>query len=263
LLAHRAGLEPHRALYRPFSRGELRQKLSALVEAASARRTDALGSIPEAGFAPVYSDLGYLLAGEAIARAAGAPLDVVFEREVLQPLGAEMGSARRIRARHADFDRTVAATEFVAWRGGTVRGFVHDENAWSLSGEGTSGHAGLFGTALGVLVVGRAVVDAVLDRSREFLTKREIDPLVRPRPNGTLRAGFDGKSPRGSLAGEKFGPSTIGHLGFTGTSFWCDVDRRIVGVVLTNRVHPTRDNQIHRAAWPHAYDRIVEWAEKA
>ena len=261
LLAHRAGLEPHRALYRELVRGKLVNKRAALVEAASARRVDASGPIPEGGFAPVYSDLCYLLAGETIARAAGASLDEVLDDEVLAPLGAVIGSARRIRVKHAGFAESVAATEFVPWRGGTIRGFVHDDNAWALSGEGTSGHAGLFGTAEGVLTVGRAVIDALHGRSDWFLTKDEIGPLVRPRPGGTLRAGFDGKSEKGSLAGERFGPSTIGHLGFTGTSFWCDVDRQVVGVLLTNRVHPTRDNHLLRLAWPGAYDRIAEWAD--
>jgi len=262
LLAHRAGLDSHRALFRFLARGEVCPRRSALVEAASARRADALGAIPGQGFAPVYSDLGYLLVGEAIARAAGLPLDDVFDANVLEPIGAAIGSARRIRARTANFDRSVAPTEVVAWRGGTVRGFVHDENAWALSGEGTSGHAGLFGTAEGVLAVGRLVVDALSGRAEWFLRKDEIEPLTRPRPGGTLRAGFDGKSERGSLAGDRFGPSTIGHLGFTGTSFWCDVDRQTVGVVLTNRVHPTRDNQAHRKAWPRAYDGIAAWADR-
>jgi CubicO group peptidase (beta-lactamase class C family) len=262
LLAHRAGLEPHRPLFAPLASGKIASLRAALVEAASARRADAPGPIPEEGFAAVYSDLGYLLVGEAIARAAGAPLDEVLEREVAAPLGAAIGSARRLGARHASFGRDVAATEWAPWRGGVVRGFVHDENAWALSGEGSSGHAGLFGTAAGVLAVGRAVVDALYDRAPSFLGRNEIDPLVRPRPPGTLRAGFDGKSEKGSLAGDRFGKSTIGHLGFTGTSVWCDVERRLVGVVLTNRVHPTRDNQAHRRAWPRAYDRIADWAER-
>ena len=262
LLAHRAGLEPHRPLFAPLVFGKLVDRRTALVEAASARRPDATGPIPPRGFEALYSDLGYLLVGEAVARAAGAPLDRALEDEVLAPLGAAIGSARRVRARDAGFSASVAATEFVPWRGGMVRGFVHDENAWALSGEGASGHAGLFGTALGVLRFGRAIVDALHRRASDFLTREQMDPLVRPRPPGTLRAGFDGKSEKGSLAGSAFGPSTIGHLGFTGTSFWCDVDAQIVGVVLTNRVHPTRDNQAHRRAWPRAYDRIAEWAEK-
>jgi CubicO group peptidase (beta-lactamase class C family) len=262
LLAHRAGLEPHRPLFASLSRGRLVNRRVALVEAASARRADATGPIGADGFAAVYSDLGYMLVGEALARATGAPLDELLDSEVIAPLGAEIGSARRLRTRIARFGFEVAATEFVPWRGGTVRGYVHDDNAWALSGEGASGHAGLFGTAAGVLAVGRAVVDALHDRAPAFLTRREIDPLVRPRPPGTLRAGFDGKSEKGSLAGERFGESTVGHLGFTGTSVWCDVEKQVVGVVLTNRVHPTRDNQAHRRAWPRAYDRIADWAEK-
>ena len=231
------------------------------MEASGARRVDAKGPIPADGFAPVYSNLGYLLAGEALARVTGTSLDELFEREVIAPLGAEIASARRARARDARFRARVAATEVVSWRGGALRGVVHDENAWTLSGEATSGHAGLFATVSGVLAVGRMVVDALHGRAGDFLTRDEIRPLVKQRPLGTLRAGFDGKSERGSLAGTRFGPSTIGHLGFTGTSVWCDVDRELVGVLLTNRVHPTRDNPRLRRAWPLAYDRIAEWAD--
>ena len=177
-------------------------------------------------------------------------------------MGAEIGSARQIRARDATFGRRVAATEVVAWRGGTIRGFVHDENAWFLSGDGTSGHAGLFGTAAGVLTIGRAVVDILHGRLDWFLRKDELWPLVRPRPSGTLRAGFDGKSEKGSSSGERFGKSTVGHLGFTGTSLWCDIERELIGVLLTNRVHPTRENDVIRRVRPEAYDRIAEWAER-
>jgi CubicO group peptidase (beta-lactamase class C family) len=139
---------------------------------------------------------------------------------------------------------------------------VHDENAWFWSGDGASGHAGLFGSAAGVLAVGRALVDVMHGRLISFLTRDELWPLVRPRPPGTLRAGFDGKSAEGSSSGTLFGPSTIGHLGFTGTSLWCDIDREMVGVLLTNRVHPSRDNDVIRKVRPFAYDRIGEWAQR-
>jgi CubicO group peptidase (beta-lactamase class C family) len=163
----------------------------------------------------MYSDVGYLLAGEIIARASSKELDAVLAEQVLLPLGAPSASARQLRARDATFDGSVAATEVVPWRGGTLRGVVHDENAWFWSGDGASGHAGLFGRAAGVLAVGRAVVDVMHGRLISFLTRDELWPLVRPRAPGTLRAGFDGKSLEGSSSGTLFGPSTIGHLGFT------------------------------------------------
>ena len=260
LLAHRAGLEGHRPLFRNAMHGKIGSRAEMLREAAAARRPDAAGAIPPEGFLPVYSDLGYLLVGEAIARAGGKPLDWLVEELVFAPLELTMGSARRIRAKDAGFEKAVAATEWVAWRAGTVRGLVHDENAWSYSGEAASGHAGLFGTVGAVLMLGRAVVDVLRDRNRSFLTREELWPLVKPRPLGTLRAGFDGKSDAGSSSGAKFGKSTIGHLGFTGTSLWCDVDRQMVGVLLTNRVHPTRENEGIRRARPYAYDRMADWA---
>jgi serine-type D-Ala-D-Ala carboxypeptidase len=261
-LAHRGGLDAHRRLYRGLMEGRLEHRRDQLLEVASARRPEIGGTAPDAGFAPLYSDLGYLLAGEAIARASGKPLDLVLEEQVIAPLRAAIGSARRLRARDASFDRSVAATEVVAWRGGTLRGVVHDENAWLWSSEGASGHAGLFGNVAGVLAVGRAVVDALHGRLGSFLTRDELWPLVKPRPDGTLRAGFDGKSEQGSSSGTLFGSSTIGHLGFTGTSLWCDVDREMIGVLLTNRVHPSRDSDVIRKVRPLAYDRIAEWAEQ-
>jgi CubicO group peptidase (beta-lactamase class C family) len=262
LLAHRAGLASHCRLYCGLANGRLTSRSDALIEAASARRPDAVTAIPDTGFEPLYSDLGYLLAGEAVARAAGRDLDVVLEQQVIAPLDAAMGSARQLRARDAGFDRSVAATEVVPWRGGTLRGVVHDENAWFWSSDGASGHAGLFGNVASVLAVGRAVVDALHGRLSWFLTRDELWPLVMSRPGGTLRAGFDGKSAQGSSSGSRFGPSTIGHLGFTGTSLWCDVEREMVGVLLTNRVHPSRDNDVIRKVRPSAYDAIGEWAER-
>ena len=259
-LAHRAGLDGHRSLYRDLLIGRFADKRSMLREAALARRTDAVGAPPASGFAPLYSDLGFLLAGEVVARVGGAPLDAGLRALVLQPLGAEIASSRLVRQEDASFERRVAATEIVPWRGGTVRGFVHDENAWAFSGDGTAGHAGLFGTVRGVLAVGRAIVDVLHGRLPAFLTPQEMHPLVVPRPGGTLLAGFDGKSDEGSSSGVIFGKSTVGHLGFTGTSLWCDVDQEMVGVLLTNRVHPTRESETIRQVRPLAYDRIGDWA---
>ena len=80
--------------------------------------------------------------------------------------------------------------------------------------------------------------------------------LVKPRPGGTLRAGFDGKSEGASSAGALSGPETFGHLGFTGTSLWCDPGAGVASVLLTNRVHPTRDNPRIRAARPALHDAL-------
>lgn len=253
LLSHRAGLDAHRTLYTPLLRGDAVDVAAALREAADARRPDAPGDPPAGGFPPLYSDLGYVLAGVGLARAVGArDAGEAIGRLVLEPLGIadRAGTIRDLAARgvHGPF----APTETVAWRGGAVVGAVHDENAWALTGLGGSGHAGIFGTVDAVLTFGLAVLAGI--------RSGELEWLVRERSGGTLRAGFDGKSPEGSSAGTRMGPRTVGHLGFTGTSLWIDPDAGVVVSLLTNRVCPTREHVAIRAARPWAHDALFEAA---
>ena len=165
LLAHRAGLAGHVALWLPAADTEVDTEADANVlrRAARARREDAVGAPPAEGFAPVYSDMGYLLAGEAAARAAGlATAGELIEREVVRPLGLddELGTAATLAVRGKL--EPVAPTEDVAFRGGIVRGVVHDENAFFFAGSGGAGHAGMFGTARAVAVFGQAVLASLL-----------------------------------------------------------------------------------------------------
>jgi CubicO group peptidase (beta-lactamase class C family) len=250
-LAHRAGLDAHRALYAPLLLGESVDASAALKEAASARRPEAAGPAPAEGFAPLYSDLGYLLAGVALARSVGArDAGEAISRLVLEPLGLgdTAGTARELEARGTRMP--FAPTETVPWRGGSVVGAVHDENAWAVTGKGGSGHAGIFGTIHAVLTFGLAVLERI----------GELEWVVRERPGGSLRAGFDGKSPEGSSAGALIGPRAFGHLGFTGTSVWIDPDARIVVSLLTNRVCPTRAHVGIREARPWAHDALFQQA---
>jgi CubicO group peptidase (beta-lactamase class C family) len=93
----------------------------------------------------------------------------------------------------------------------------------------------------------------LLDRRlvREFWTRSRV-------ADSTRTPGFDTPSPGGSQAGSGFGPRTVGHLGFTGTSLWIDPDRELVVVLLTNRVHPTRQNNAIREFRPRLHTRVTE-----
>lgn len=259
LLAHRAGLEAHRTFFEPLRSGTgggVIDAAACLREAASARRPDARGELPAEGFAPLYSDLGYLLVGVALARAVGArDAGEAIARLVLEPLGIadRLGTVRDLAARGVR--GPFAPTETVSWRGGAVIGAVHDENAWALSGLGGSGHAGLFGTVDAVQTFGLAVLDELRAPGWQW--------LVRERPGGTLRAGFDGKSLQGSSAGSRLGARSIGHLGFTGTSLWIDPDAGVVVSLLTNRVCPTREHLAIRTARPWVHDALFRLATVA
>lgn len=253
LLSHRAGLEAH---VRLRDSGVAPGRWLGLC--ADRRRAECGGPLPVDGFAPVYSDLGYILLGAALEALLGCPLAESFRREVITPLGLELGSAAEWSRELGPerFLARVAPTEVLAERGGELLGVVHDDNAWDLAGEAVAGHAGLFGTARGVAGLGIAVLDGLAGRRPSWLLPEELATLVRVRPGGSLRAGFDGKAPVGSSAGERFGVHAFGHLGFTGTSFWCDPTAQIVVVLLTNRVWPTRENISIRSVRPDVHSAL-------
>jgi CubicO group peptidase (beta-lactamase class C family) len=261
-LAHRAGLEAHVPLFDALQRRASFRRSEALERAARSRRPDAMGSAGPEGFPPVYSDLGYALLGAVLERVCGVPLDELLKAEVADPLSLDVGSARCWLSRDASFRQRVVPTEVVPWRGGQLLGVVHDENAWALAGHGLAGQAGLFGTAEAVAGLGIAVLDSLGGRRVDWLSPVAVTPLVRERPGGSLRAGFDGKSVGFSAAGRVSSPRTFGHLGFTGTSLWCDPEANTVTVLLTNRVCPTRENQRIREARPRTHDALFEFAAR-
>ena len=141
-------------------------------------------------------------------------------------------------------DRT-APTEVDPWRGRLLVGEVHDENTWALGG--VAGHAGLFGTVAAVGAFARAVL-ATLDGAANPGPDRDHAPVHRSRqdvPGSSRALGWDTMLPTSSC-GTRLSPTAIGHTGFTGTSLWIDWERDLYIVLLTNRVHPTRENDAIR-----------------
>ena len=228
LLSHRAGLVPHREFFARSWRGAplyLPEMIRCIADSKG----------PQDPATAVYSDLGYILVGLGLEATTNAPLDSLIETCVSRPWGLRVGSSRSFFSASSTSLSSVAVTEIQPRRGGLLHGLVHDDNAWMLSGFGCSGHAGLFGDLEALLRLGCWLLSRHNDRS--------LEPLTRSRPGGSLLLGLDSKSPTRSTAGERCSSRTFGHLGFTGTSFWCDPESQRVTVLLTNRVHPTRKNQ--------------------
>jgi CubicO group peptidase (beta-lactamase class C family) len=258
LLSHRSGLAAHATLFAPLECRRPFVRARALrVAANAAQRADSRAG---ESFPALYSDLGYLLAGAAISRSRALPLDALVAAEVSRPLGLTVRSALQWQRAQEDFGLRVAPTENVPFRGGELRGVVHDENAWALAGHGFAGHAGLFGTVRDVLAFGMALLDGLSGRHSQWLRPATLAELVRERAGGSLRLGFDGKSAERSAAGVSASALTFGHLGFTGTSFWCDPMADAVTVLLTNRVCPTRENNAIRGCRPVVHDALFRRA---
>lgn len=209
---------------------------------------------------PVYSDLGYIVAGAMIAKLAGQPLDRVIASRIASPVGIgdELVFPSTLDApARARVVAGCAATERCEWRGRLIRGEVHDENCAAMGG--VAGHAGLFGTARAVARFGVSMFE-VLDGASTLVPRQLLEDALVPEPGHTQRLGWDGKRIEGSSAGRRMGPRTFGHLGFTGTSIWCDPDTRVVVALLTNRVCPSRANMKIKAFRPAFHDAVVSAA---
>jgi CubicO group peptidase (beta-lactamase class C family) len=76
--------------------------------------------------------------------------------------------------------------------------------------------------------------------------------------NADKALGFDAPALKNSSAGSYFSANSVGHLGFTGTSFWMDLDRFIIVIMLTNRVHPSRDNMVIKTFRPKLHDAVMK-----
>jgi CubicO group peptidase (beta-lactamase class C family) len=227
LLTHTAGLPP---FLRFFATLEGR---AAIVDAAAAVPLEA-----EPGARYRYSDIGMMLVMAVVEKVTGEPFEDHVARAVFAPLG--MRSATFVRS-GAPID--AVPTEDDRWRGRVVRGEVHDENAFAFTG--TSGHAGLFGTAADVAAIARIFRDgAVIGNDLAALARTEHVK------EGNVRRGIGLalRAPDGPMVGRHFSVDAYGHTGFTGTSVWIDPQLDLTVVLLTNRVYFGRgnDDEIYR-----------------
>lgn len=227
---------------------------------------EALVSAP--GTAVLYSDIGYIVLGALLEAISGEPLDQLFSRRIAAPLGLSVAGFRPLgtidgRGRREDTKR-VAPTDHCAWRGSTICGAVQDENAFAMGG--VAGHAGLFATAREVhLMVGEWVAaydgeGGLFDSELVRRCWRGPGSIV---ANSTWSLGWDTPTRGASSAGRLVSGRAFGHLGFTGTSVWVDVDRGIHVVLLTNRVHPCKDDDRIRDLRPRIHDAIFTTYDKS
>ncbi len=281
LLSHRSGLPAYRPYYKDLSRIPWDRRRDTLLRWIL---REPLEHRP--GARRLYSDLGYMLLGWILEEVSGMPLDRLFQERIAAPLDIGLGFRPRIgkeRREPAAAERaSMAATERCPWRGRTLQGEVHDENAYCLGG--VAGHAGLFGSAdhvwrwLQALWVGSAPpgnvssiegtsAAAALTRNRDDLScplglsAETVRFFWKPRRDDTGEAwslGFDHPSGEAPAAGRFFSAESVGHLGFTGTSFWLDPTKGIAIILLTNRVHPSRNDERIRAFRPLVHDTVVQ-----
>lgn len=204
------------------------------------------GSRGERSVAPtLYSDLGYILLGKILEKVYQDDLKTLFRNKIAKPLGIEKEiffCPRKKQGAQCVFSEK------------NKRGIVQDRNAFAL--RGISGHAGLFGTAKAVHRILSEFRRSSFGQSR-LISKKNFLLFCKPDPKRKtgqryFTLGFDTPTQPGSLSGRHFSKNSIGHLGFTGVSFWWDFKKDLWIILLANRLYfggPTQAfrPQIHDA----------------
>ncbi len=206
LLTHRSGLPAANSL-KDYRAGRT-QAVEAICDRAGGRRAKER-----------YSDLGYILLAEVVARVSGMSFDKFCRDNIFEPLKmVDTGFAptEPLRSRAAPTER----------RGGVMlKGSVHDPRAAAL--DGVAGHAGLFSTArdLGrwsAMLLGGGELDG-----QRVLSADAVVDMLAPRAKA-----------RRTLAMVRSVVGGFGHTGFTGTSLWLDPEHHTALVILASRLHP-------------------------
>ena len=267
LLSHSSGLPAWQPYYEELR--TQKQKITRLATLGSQSARDFIyaqiqreKAEYEPGTRTLYSDLGFMLLGALIEDMSGTSLDQYCWNKIYRPLGLQaMGFINIETLRQKKYETAtemIAPTERCPWRERILCGEVHDDNACAMGG--VAGHAGLFAPIdevdqlVSTLVECHAGSHPFLpaDVVRDFWT---VNTAV---PDSTWACGWDTPSPQGSSAGEFFSSRSFGHLGFTGTSVWIDLERNIHIIMLSNRVHPRRENEKITAFRPILHNAVMK-----
>ncbi len=196
----------------------------------------------------LYSDLSFYLYPKIVESLTSREYTGFLRSEFYQPLGAATLGYNPWERVPLD---QIIPTEFdAAFRNQLIRGFVHDEGAAMLGG--ISGHAGLFGTTNDLAKLYQMYLQKGYYGGKRYISEATFNEFIRvqfPENNNRRGLGFDKplldndkKVLKDAYPAYSASKNSFGHSGFTGTFFWVDPDYKLVYILLTNRVYPTRDN---------------------
>jgi len=220
------------------------------------------------GSRTLYSDYNAFLLGEITERVSGRKLNKFCKDEIFTPLG--MTDTDYLIPLSEDY--RIAPTENdTYWRNQLLIGYVHDELAAML--EGISGNAGLFSTGPDLFKFMQMMLRKGIYFDERKMNKGNIpDTMFRPVTvemfttsvtglgyTNTRALGWETKpepTKYPPACGNKFSNNCFGHTGYTGTSVWCDKEKDLIVILLTNRIYPSRGNEEIRNIRPKVHDEI-------
>ncbi len=247
LLTHTAGYPAWQDLGKFLNEEYLRHKKWIQLQ-------ELIQEIPPKPSSPsVYSDIGFLLLGAFIETLYADSLPRIWEelQEELQMPDTHF---------HAENEALFPKQEYAPTeekcpnRHIRIQGEVHDENCWYCGG--VCSHAGLFSTMddLSRWITGLRESYYAEDTLSPWLishktvrtfTRRAIPPETGDFALGFMLPTLHHPEIKPSC-GELFSPHSIGHLSFTGCSFWFDPEADIIVLILNNRTYPSRENNLYQ-----------------
>jgi len=201
-----------------------------------------------------YTDFGYILLGFILDKIYGNLEDAV-EDKILRPLTMTDTCFNPLKKGLAS---RCAPTELTLDRG-LIQGEVHDGKAFRMNG--VSGNAGLFSNATDLMKFAQCLLQGgtpILNpKTHQLLLSCATDGL-----NLRRTLGWQFSDHGVSHFGDHASDLTLFHTGFSGTSLCLDFRRQVAIVLLTNRVHPKRDNDAIKGIRNTVHDAIFESFDK-
>ena len=266
LLNHSSGLPAWKAFFEEIIKNEKTGRINFVASRAAKNFVYELVHREKTVSAPgsqcLYSDLGFMILGEAVEVLTNSTLDRFCQERIFRPLGLRATGfidLTQLRThRLHPVEEMIAPTENCPWRKKILCGEVHDDNAYAMGG--VAGHAGLFSSARDVHTF-LVRMDQCFKGKDNFLPQALVQEFFKRSEssgNGNFALGWDTPTPERSASGHLFSPHSVGHLGFTGCSIWWDLEKNCHVILLTNRVHPSRKNEKIKEFRPLIHDEIMK-----
>lgn len=266
LLNHSSGLPAWKAFFEEIIKSEKAGRINFVASRAAKifvyEQIHREKPVDAPGSQSLYSDLGFMILGEAIEVLSANTLDRFCQEKIFKPLGlratgfVDLTQLRTHRLQPVE--EMIAPTENCPWRKKILCGEVHDDNAYAMGG--VAGHAGLFSSARDVHAL-LVRVGRCLQGKDDFLPQDLVQDFFKKNPaagHSHFALGWDTPSSEHSSSGHRFSANSVGHLGYTGCSVWCDLEKNCHIILLTNRVHPSRNNDKIKEFRPTIHDQIMQ-----
>jgi len=198
----------------------------------------------------VYSDLPLVITPQIVKNISGIDFQEYVESEFYRPLGAnEITYLPLLKFRR---EQIVPTENDNYYRMQQLQGTVHDESAAVMGG--ISGNAGVFASANDLAKLMQMYLQMGTYGGKQYVSESTMKEFTRVQfPQNNNRRGliFDkpllnNKSlkPADAYPCPEVSDESFGHSGYTGTFVWMDPKCNLMYIFLSNRVYPTRNNNL-------------------